>query len=57
MKMVQKSRTPSFTSQPSNTNGIRQRKNLAMGKQGPTSVTKNPGSKGTGGKMKIKTPH
>lgn len=47
MKMVKKSRTPSFGGQPGDIGGISQRKKLAMGKQSPTAVTKNPGSKGS----------
>ena len=47
MKMVKKSRTPSFEGQPGDVGGIRQRKKIAMGKQGGVSPTKNPGSGGS----------
>jgi hypothetical protein len=47
MKMVRQSRQPTFSSQNADVGGIRQRKAMAMGKQGPVSTIKNPGSKGS----------
>jgi hypothetical protein len=55
MKMVRKSRNPSFKSQDAGVGPIRMQKAIAMGKQGPKGVTKNPGSRSTGGGLKIKT--
>lgn len=54
MKMVPKSRKVSF-GQPGNSNGIRQNKNIADGKQSSVGVTKNPGSKSSGSRARIKT--
>ena len=45
MKMVKKSRTPSFGSQ--NAGLVNQHKRLAMGSAGPVSTTKNPGTRGS----------
>lgn len=55
MKMVRKSQKPSFKSQDTGVGPIRMQKAIAMGRQGPTDVTKKPGSRGTGGGLKIKT--
>lgn len=55
MKMVPKSRKPSFQAQNANPGMVRQHKALAMGKQVPTSTIKKPGSKSTGGGLSIKT--
>lgn len=53
MKMVPKSKKPSFGGQ--DVGLITQHKNMAMGKQGSVSPTKNPGSKSGGARAKIKT--
>lgn len=55
MKMVQRSRKPSFVSQPGEVKGINQHKALAMGKQGPVGTVKKPGSKSSGGQVKIRS--
>lgn len=47
MKLVKKSRTPSFNGQPAGMGAVRQQKRIAMGQQGSVSATKNPGSKGS----------
>lgn len=48
MKMGKKSPTSKFGSADvAGSAGIRQHKRMAMGKQGPVAVTKNPGSKGS----------
>lgn len=54
MKMVPRSRKVSF-GQPGNSNGIRQNKNIADGKQSSVGVTKNPGSKSSGSRARIKS--
>lgn len=54
MKMVPRSRKVSLN-QPGNANGIRQNKNLADGKQSSVGVTKNPGSKSSGSRARIKS--
>ena len=46
MKLVKRSRTPSFKGQSAEINAVRQHKRIAMGKQGSTAPTKNPGSRG-----------
>lgn len=47
MKAARKLQTPKFgNTDVAGDMGIGQRKRIAMGMQGPTSTTKNPGSKG-----------
>lgn len=47
MKMVKKSRTPSFTGQSAEVGAINQHKRIAQGRQGAVAPTKNPGSRGS----------
>lgn len=55
MKMVQRSRKPSFAGQSAEVGAINQHKAMAMGKQGAVSPTKNPGSKSGIGRVKVKS--